>query len=398
MIPKFKTDSFFRQCVGIDVAKAKFDACICMYDLASDEGCRTDGVEFPNNKTGFNQLMKWVRKEIVKGYPVSFVMEPTGVYHENLAFHLHKLSQTVFITLPTKSREFAKFNGIKTKTDKIDSYVLALMGCKNNLGKPWQPADPIFRTLRQHVRLKYQLVKLKTSISNNIEAFSNSFDPDKEIQKSYNGMLDKFESEIKTVEDRIIAILEKNPEIYDRIKKAATIKGVGLWTVVTILAETNGFEFISNRKQLASYAGLDVVARQSGPVDFVHKISKKGNARIRQALYMPAISASHNNPQQEGVYYRILAKHPKDAKIARTAVMRRLLLLIYTLWNNGEEYDPDRKTTSTPAKKDPDYDTYGRPLTLEAAGEYIPDNNLKKQADAYMHQLDEIVRHAGDFS
>ena len=71
---------FFRQCIGIDISKNKFTACLYMYDRASDVGCCTKSIDFDNTKSGFNQMVKWSRKEAVKGYPLPYLMEPTGVY------------------------------------------------------------------------------------------------------------------------------------------------------------------------------------------------------------------------------------------------------------------------------------------------------------------------------
>ena len=74
MTPDFKVgkdNKWFRQCVGIDIAKEKFNVCLFMYDIASDMGCGTKSVEFKNTKQGFNQLVKWARKECLKEYPLT---------------------------------------------------------------------------------------------------------------------------------------------------------------------------------------------------------------------------------------------------------------------------------------------------------------------------------------
>ena len=67
------------------------------------------------------------------------------------------------------------------------------------------------------------------------------------------------------------------------------LKGLGILTIATILAETNGFDLFKNYKQLVSYAGFDVVESQSGARIGKTKISKKGNSRIRRALHMPSL-------------------------------------------------------------------------------------------------------------
>lgn len=115
------------------------------------------------------------------------------------------------------------------------------------------------------------------------------------------------------------------------------IKGVAFITVIKILAETNGFLLFKNIRQLVSYAGLDVIENESGGYKGKTKISKKGNARIRAALYMPAMTASHHNQNLKTFYERI----NEGRTIKRQgliAVMRKLLILIYTLYKNDETY------------------------------------------------------------
>jgi len=75
----------------------------------------TGSVEFPNTKTGFNQLVRWARREAEDGHPLLFLMEPTGTYHEDLAYHLHKLSFTVHVIPSGRVHAFFKEEGIKTK-------------------------------------------------------------------------------------------------------------------------------------------------------------------------------------------------------------------------------------------------------------------------------------------
>ena len=115
MEPRLKISSSFRQCVGVDVAKETFTACLSMLD---DEGRSTPSIAFNNNKTGFNQLVRWARKEAFGEYPLCFVMEPTGVYYEELASHLVKLGYTVHVVPAKRVKSFAESEGCKTKTDK----------------------------------------------------------------------------------------------------------------------------------------------------------------------------------------------------------------------------------------------------------------------------------------
>ena len=366
MNPDFTIDSYFRQCVGIDIAKQKFNACLYMYDLAGDSGCHTKSIEFTNNKTGFNQLVKWVRKESVKDRKIFFIMEPSGVYHETLASHLHKLGFTVYVVLPNKARDFARYNGIKTKNDIVDSISLGLMGCTCRTLKAWTPPLPIYQELKQMTRFNQDLHKIRNIVTNHLEALCHSVDVERSLVSHYRCLLKEIEAKIEKNDRNILGKVKSDPELYKRIERVSTIKGIGLATVIGILAETQGFALITNRRQLASYAGLDVESRQSGPNDPRHHITKRGNARIRHMLYMPALVALKHNKQSKDTYTRIISKHPTEKMIGVVAVMRKLLLLIYTLWKNGEEYRPDKTTTSTPPKKRKETDQEGRQLIKDS--------------------------------
>lgn len=122
-------------------------------------------------------------------------------------------------------------------------------------------------------------------------------------------------------------------------------------TAIAIIAETNGFALITSARQLTSYAGLDIIARQSGTEDPKHHISKKGNIHIRKALYFPAMVSTRFNPQVKDLYGRICQRNPKVKMIGITAAMRKMLILVYTLWKSDQIYDPERMSTSTPRKK-----------------------------------------------
>ena len=85
----------FKQSVGIDCSKDSFHASICRINL-SQEVSFTTVHRFPNNKTGFNQLIRWASKNTQNDVPSFYVMEATGVYYESLAYHLHKKKSILF--------------------------------------------------------------------------------------------------------------------------------------------------------------------------------------------------------------------------------------------------------------------------------------------------------------
>lgn len=151
-------------------------------------------------------------------------------------------------------------------------------------------------------------------------------------------LLNKQEKEIKKDIDTYI---NQNPSIKRELAYSCSIKGIGKLTAVTVLAETNGFELIRNKKQITSYTGFDIKEKLSGTsVKGKPKISKRGNKYIRAAMHLPSLSSVKYIPEMTNLYARLVAKHGIKMK-ALIAVQRKLLELIYTLHKIQTYYDPE---------------------------------------------------------
>jgi transposase len=102
-------------------------------------------------------------------------------------------------------------------------------------------------------------------------------------------------------------------------------------TAATVLGETNGFDLIRNKRQITSYAGLDVKQKDSGTS--VHKkprISKRGNKHLRKALHMSALCYIRCNDNSKAIFVRLVSRNGIKMQ-AVVAVQRRLLELMYIL-------------------------------------------------------------------
>lgn len=148
------------------------------------------------------------------------------------------------------------------------------------------------------------------------------------------------------LEKTIAHHLHSEAEIAEKVTNLCSVKGVGLTTVAIVLGETNGFALMENIAQLVSYSGYDVVEDQSGNCIGKTKISKKGNPRVRRALYFPAITAVNCGVKPlYDLYHRTYKKHHIKMK-SYVAVQKKLLILMYTFWKNNEAYvevNPEKK-------------------------------------------------------
>lgn len=326
-----------KQCIGIDISKDSFTACFCL--LQQDGHLQfSDVKKFKNDKTGFNQLVRWTRKVKDLVLPISFLMEATGVYYENLAYHLYDIKQVVHVVLPNTSKHYFSSLNIKTKTDELDAKVLSQFGVER-MHKKWIKPNETYLHLRNLCRYYVQLQEQKTALGNIKHSKESAHDVQKLIHRSNTKLIKEIDKQIAQIKKEIEKLIRQDEQLSARVDKLLTIKGVGILTIATIIAETLGFQFVKNIKQLASYAGYDVVQRESGTsIKGKTRISKKGNRYIRNALYFPAMVACRYNENLKKTYLRIIEKKPSKM-IGQIAIQRKLLLLIYTLWKKDENYD-----------------------------------------------------------
>lgn len=341
--------TILRQSVGIDIAKDSFTACVCK-SSGDANPVFSDVVKFDNTKPGFNRLVKWVRKLTAAAAPASnYVMEATGIYYEPLAYHLQDLKLHVSVVLPNMVKHYGKSLNIKSKTDIIDARMIARMGAERSL-PAWQPPSTVIKQLRDLTRLYTDLKVQKTMFSNRLHSLKAGHAPLDFIVKSTTSIITKLDREIEKCMDEIKLLISSDQELSAKVKKLETIKGVGLITIAIIIAEAQGFKLFKNCKQLTSYAGYDVVERESGTsVKGKSRISKKGNSRIRAALHFPALVAGKHNPHFNSIYNRINDRR-NHKMIGLVALQRRILVLIYTLWKNDTVYDHNKTSGNQETK------------------------------------------------
>lgn len=325
-----------KQCVGIDVSK---DSLEVQLKEKTPHGVKIKGSsKFDNTSMGFVHLLEWCNKR-EKVDNLRYVLEATGIYHEDVLYFLFEKGKKVSVELPQRIKYFAKSKGIKTKNDMIDSGVIADYGLEREL-KVWQPPGKGFKTLRDLSREHNTLMNSKSVAMNRLHAAKHSHNKNPRVIERLQSTIEFYTQQLNEIEKDIKAAVNADGELHEKIKKVATIKGIGLMTVVKVIAETGGFYLFQNINQLVSYAGLDVVENQSGNHKGKTWISKKGNADLRTALYMPALSAISFNKKMKSFNERIMQNHTYK-KQGIVAVMRKLLILIYTLWKKNQEFIPD---------------------------------------------------------
>lgn len=322
-----------KSCVGIDISKDSFE--VCIKQLKEERSVIKATRSFQNDYQGFEKLLSWTLSKVVN--PI-FVMETTGVYHEDLTHFLYESDQKVSVVLANKMKHFAKSLNMKTKTDKADAQMIAQYGLERQL-EWWKPMMPQMKDLRdlcrERLSLKKDLVRSKCQVHGLRHAHSTL----SVVLQVKEQQISFLESNIQIIENEIIRLTNEDKEFSQRVKNIEAVKGLRLLTIVTVLCETNGFAQFNNIRQVVSYAGLDIAERQSGLFKGKTRISKKGNARIRECLYMPALSATIHNIPIKALYERVVERNPTIKRKGVIAAMRKLLILIFVLWKKNEAYN-----------------------------------------------------------
>lgn len=339
--------NYLKYSLGIDVSKDENQVCLSVIDnrqKVTIKGSR----KFPNTLKGFEGLDHWITKHMKLDIPLFVALEATGIYHEQLLWFLYEKGYQVSVILPNKAKNYQKALGLKSKNDSIDAAGLARMGAEQSLSL-WKPCSKQLLSLKMLTRHYERLQNLKNSLGNQLHALNHAYEAEKAVINSLERLLKDIDKQIQKTEQQIEVVLEKDQALSDKIEMiASSVKGLGRKTVATIVAETDGFSNIKNQRQLTSYAGYDVVENQSGKRAGKTKISKKGNSHIRRALYLPALNMVRYEVKPFlALYERVYPKTGLKMK-AYTAIQRKLLLLIYTLWRKEEKYN--QQYYESPAK------------------------------------------------
>lgn len=329
--------------VGTDISKDKFDACISVIDEEQRVTIKATRA-FMNNQKGFEDFLLWYKKHRKLDLPAFFTMEATGVYYERLAIFLTDNGLSVSVVLPNKSKHYLKSIGLKSKNDKIDAKGLSRMGAEQKLDQ-WKPYSKSIYKLRSLTRQNENLNKQKSVFKNQLHAMEHSGYINKTIVKQLKQFIKLIDRQLAEITQEVENSINQDLAVKEKVDKICKVKGLGVLTVATVIAETNGFVLFKNQRQLISYAGYDVIENSSGKHIGKTKISKKGNAHIRRILHMPAFSVAKYEPHFNALYNRVYDRTKIKMK-GYVAIQKKILVLIYMLWKNNTIYDSNYHKTS----------------------------------------------------
>lgn len=333
--------------LGVDVSKSSLAVTL----IDQQERIIWSNKSISNTQSGFKKLteqaLKYaIKKSDGKDFVIATGMEATGVYGEQLAYFLHDNGHEghiiPYVLNPAAVRSYAKACMEANKNDPTDARVIASflsVAIARGQVSPWKAPSEEERILRALSRRRAELVHLLTSEKNRLEKLSNMASPPEEVVKSVEEHIQYLETAIRNMAIDIDDHIETYPALSRNAELLRSIPGIGEVSTATILGEAGDISKFEGIKQFTSFVGIAPVDYTSGSsINKRSRISKRGNARIRQCLYMATMIAVRVNPVLREFYKRLLERG-KGKKIALIASMRKLLHLIWGVLKNQRMFE-----------------------------------------------------------
>ena len=310
-----------------DIKYFGLDISYLVFDVTDSNG---NYYQFKNNEFGFKKFTKLLNTES------HCVMEATGYYHYQLAYHLLESGIKVSVENPLAVKRFIQMKLSKIKTDKSDSKLICEYAGQVEL-KLWQGNSMTEIECLQIVRALSVYTKQSTMLKNKLHGEAVLGNPSKAVVSSLNRSLKQVKKELETLESKLLTLVKQLHQ--DLLTRLKTIPGIGPKTAIMLVVLTGGFDRFSSASELCSYAGLTPVIRQSGSsVSGRPRISKIGNQKLRNLLFMCSFNACKYNKACRDLYERLVAKG-KSKKLALIAVCNKLLKQAFAIAKSGLIYD-----------------------------------------------------------
>jgi len=310
----------YTEIYGIDISKDVFDV------------MNTRGVhnQFFNTLKGFKSFIKQVKKGSL------IVMEATGYYYYGLAQYLSSKGYLVAVVNPLSVKRFIQMKLSKIKTDKSDARSICGYACMNEV-ELYTARDKNQSECLQLLSLIDIYLKQSTQLKNKLHGEQTLGLPSKTVYHSLNRSLKSIKREIKVLEDQLTKLVQQDNQ--EQLSLLKSIPGMGDKTAMLLIILTSGFTKFETSGQLCSYTGITPTIRQSGSsIRGRSRISKMGNKKLRNILFLCSFSACKHNKACREIYERIVAKG-KSKKLALIAVANKLLKQAFAIAKSGLPYD-----------------------------------------------------------
>ncbi len=310
----------YKETYGVDISKDVFDV----------HGSNKGHGQYKNDGSGFKRFLKELPNDSL------VVMEATGYYHYRLAQFLYKNKVTVSVVNPLSIKRFIQMKLAKVKTDKSDAKAICEYALVNEVSLYNALTDTQSECL-QLFRLLDTYLKQRTATKNKIHGEAVLGVPSKFVHRSLVRNKKQLDKEVEAIELKILSLVKQEQQ--EQLTLLTSIPGIGQKTALFLRGVTDGFSKFETASQLCSYVGITPTVRESGSsVRGRARISKVGNRKLRNLLFLCAFNACKHNKACRAVYERIVNKG-KSKKLALIAVANKLLKQSFAIAKSRRPYD-----------------------------------------------------------
>jgi transposase len=314
--------------VGIDVSKATLHVAILFPERA-----KPIYQTFDNSESGYTALQAWLEERGVSRAHVC--LEATSIYGHGVAAALHQQGHRVSIINPVRIHGYAKSQLKRTKADRPDATLIAQF-CRDLKPSAWQPSAADIETLQAYTRRLDALTHMVSQEKNRWAISPEALKPAIEEHITF------LENQVAELKKQSQAHIKSHERLQAQADLLDSIVGIGPHTAARLLAEIGDIKAFGSARQLAAYAGLTPQEHSSGTsVQGKTRLCKIGNARLRKALYFPAITILRRAPELQPWRER-LAESGKSKMAIIGAAMHKLIRIVYGVLVSGQLYDPSK--------------------------------------------------------
>ncbi len=300
---------------GIDVSKGSLDVAV-----------RPAGEQWgvANDPEGIDDLV--ARLEGLR--PSLIVLEASGGYERPVVAALASAGLSVAVVNPRQARDFARATGKLAKTDELDARALAHFA---EAVKPEvRPVpDEQAREFAAIMARRRQVVGMLVAEGNRLETAVSP------VRERIEAHIEFLEAELDELDSDLDKAIRESPLWREKDVLLRSVPGVGPRVSATLLADLPELGSLENKK-LAALVGVAPLNRDSGVFRGKRRVWG-GRAAVRQMLYMAAVTAARCNPVFRQFYGRLLAAG-KPKKVALTACMRKLLVVLNAMLRHGTRW------------------------------------------------------------
>ena len=305
--------------VGLDVAKAQVDVAVRPTD---------DRWQVSRDEAGLRKLVS----QLTTLDPALVLLEASGGLEVPVVAALAAGALPVVVVNPRQVRDFARATGKLAKTDALDAAVLAHFA--EAVRPPVRPLrDAETQVLNSLASRRHQVMTMLVSEKNRLSSAATLA-----VRPRIEAHMAWLERELDDLDKSLRQTLRQSPVWREKDDLLRSVPGVGEQLSLTLLAYLPELGTL-DRRQIAALVGVAPFNRDSGTLRGKRTVWG-GRARVRAALYMGALVASRFNPVIRDFYQRLLAAG-KPKKLALTACMRKLLVILNSMLKHGSPWrDP----------------------------------------------------------